>query len=44
MVKTYTYTATVNVTTNAIIMYGSGPNYSTLMTCCMNSYYLTTLP
>ena len=38
MAKTYTFTATVSGATNKIITYGSGSNYSTLMTCYTDSY------
>lgn len=38
MAKTYTFTATVGGATNKIITYGSGSNYSTLMTCYTDSY------
>lgn len=38
MAKTYTFTATVSGGTNKILTYGSGSNYSTLMTCYTDSY------
>lgn len=38
MAKTHTFTATVSGATNKIITYGSGSNYSTLMTCYTDSY------
>lgn len=38
MAKTYTFTATVGGGTNKILTYGSGSNYSTLMTCYTDSY------
>lgn len=38
MAKTYALTATVGGATNNIITYGSGSNYSTLMTCYTDSY------
>lgn len=38
MSKTYTFTATVSGGTNKILTYGSGSNYSTLMTCYTDSY------
>lgn len=38
MAKMYTFTATVGGGTNKILTYGSGSNYSTLMTCYTDSY------